>query len=119
MASRTVEGVVVSKRPVKVSGTTGVGGESGSAIGAVAGSGIGSGGRDNIVGAIGGAVVGGIAGAAIEQSSTKQSAFEYIVKSDVTGLMTIIQSDGDINVGDSVFIVLSSKPVLVKNEAKR
>lgn len=117
MSARTIEAVVVSKRSVTVSGTSSVGGTSGAVVGGVAGSGLGRGTRGNIVGAVAGVVVGGIAGAAIEASATQQEAFEYIVKSDVTGLMTLIQSDGDIEVGDAVFLVLATKPVLVRNQS--
>lgn len=117
-ATRTVEGVVVSKRPVKVSGSSNTGGMAGGALGAIGGSGIGSNGRENAAGAIVGAVIGGAVGAAAERNATQQDAFEYIVRSDVTGLMTIIQSDDTIQVGDKVYIVLANKPVLVKNTSK-
>lgn len=115
MTARTIEAIVVSKRKVMVSGTSSLGGITGATLGGVAGSSIGRSGRDGIAGAVVGAVAGGLAGAAIEANTTKQAAFEYIVKSDVTGLMTIIQSDEGIEVGDPVFVILSSKPVLVKN----
>lgn len=115
MSARTIEAVVVSKRSVTVSGTSSIGGASGALAGGVAGSGVGRGTRGNIVGAVAGVVVGGIAGAAIEATATQQEAFEYIVKSDVTGLMTLIQSEGDIEVGDAVFLILANKPILVRN----
>jgi len=118
MAARTVEGIVVSKRPVHVGGTSGLGGATGVAMGGIAGSSIGGNARDNLVGAIAGGVIGGLVGAAVEANATAQDAYEYIVKSDVTGLMTLIQADSNISVGDRVFIVLASKPVLVKNESQ-
>lgn len=117
-ATRTVEGVIVSKRAVRVAGTTGSGAATGGTLGAVAGSSVGSNTRDGLAGAIVGAVVGGAIGAAAERSATQIDAFEYIVKSDVTGLMTIIQADDGLLPGDKVFIVLATKPVLVKNETK-
>jgi outer membrane lipoprotein SlyB len=117
-ATRTIEGVVVSKRSVKVSGTSATGGGTGAALGGIAGSSAGRGGRDNLAGAVVGAVAGGLVGAAMEENATKQDAFEYIVKSDVMGLTTIIQTDPNINVGDKVFVILANKPVLVRNEAK-
>lgn len=115
MAARTIEAVVVSKRQVQISGTSSVGGTAGAAVGGITGSSIGSSSRDALAGAVVGAVAGGLIGAAIESNATKQQAYEYIVKSDVTGLMTIIQSESEIEVDDLVFVVLSSKPVLVKN----
>lgn len=116
MAARTVEAVVVSKREVLVSGTSAVGGASGAAVGGIAGSSIGGNSRDGLAGAVVGAVAGGLIGAAVEANATKQQAYEYIVKSDVTGLMTLIQSDGGFEIGDPVFVVLATKPVLVKNK---
>lgn len=117
-ATRTIEGVVVSKRPVTVTGTNSLGVGAGASVGAIAGSSIGSNVRDNLAGAVVGAVAGGLVGAAMEANATKQDAYEYIVKSDVMGLTTIIQADSNIYVGDKVFVVLSNKPVLVKNETK-
>lgn len=115
MAARTIEASIVSKREVQVSGTSSLGGTTGAAVGGIAGSSIGRNTRDGLAGAVVGAVAGGLIGAAAEASATKQLAYEYIVKSDVTGLMTIIQSDGGFEIGDPVFVVLSTKPVLVKN----
>lgn len=117
-ATRTVEGVILSKRAVKVAGSTGTGTATGGALGAVAGSSVGSSTRDGLAGAIVGAVIGGAIGAAAERNSTQIDAFEYIVRSDVTGLMTVIQADDGLLPGDKVFIVLATKPVLVKNETK-
>ena len=113
-AIRTVEAVVVSKRQVMVSGTSTFGGMSGAAVGGIAGASMGGNQSDSMAGAVVGAVAGGLIGAAVESSATKQSAYEYIVKSDVTGLMTLIQSDPEIQVGDTVFVVLNNKPVLVR-----
>lgn len=116
MSARTIEATVVSKREVVIMGTTGVGGAAGAVIGGAGGSRFGRSARGSIAGALTGAVIGGLVGAAIEASATQQDAFEYIVQSDVTGLMTLLQLDGEAEVGDSVFVVLSARPVLVKNQ---
>jgi outer membrane lipoprotein SlyB len=113
-----VEGRIVSKRQVIVQGTGALGGTAGAVLGGVGGSAIGGSARANVAGAVAGAVAGGIAGAVIEESATRQQAFEYIVKSDVAGLMTIIQADNNLNVDDSVYVVLSAKPVIVKAGAR-
>lgn len=113
-ATRTIEGKVVSKRVVQVDTSRGIGGSTGGALGAIAGSGLGSSSRENLAGAVIGAVVGASAGAALESSKSTIGAFEYIVKSDVAGLITIIQIDGEFSVGERVYVVLGDKPVLVK-----
>jgi outer membrane lipoprotein SlyB len=136
MAAPTVEGRIVSKRPIKVAGKSEVGELAGAAAGGVAGSVIGGASRGHWLGAIGGAVIGGIAGGQIQKSITKQNAFEYIVKFDqpqrITevahenetrknfnirsgyskSLITVIQNV-PFNIGDRVFVILSSKPRIV------
>ena len=89
--NRTIAGQVISAREVDVSGTTGTGGGTGSALGAVGGSSIGGTGRDNLAGAIGGAVIGGLVGSAIEANATKQKGMEYVVETSNGNLMTIVQ----------------------------
>lgn len=89
--NRTISGTVISVREVDVSGTTGTGSSTGSAIGAVGGSSLGGSGRDNLAGAIGGAVIGGLLGSAIEGNATKQKGIEYVVETENGNLMTIVQ----------------------------
>lgn len=113
-ATRTIEAVIVSKRDVLVDPSTGVGSSAGGALGAIGGSSLGKGGRDNLAGAVVGAVVGSAVGAAIDSSANKIGAFEYIVKSDVAGLLTIVQTDSEFSVGQKVFVILGSKPIIVK-----
>lgn len=115
-ATRTIEGQIVSKRPVQVDPSSGVGGTTGGALGAIAGSGVGSNSRDNLAGAVIGAVAGATIGAAIDSASSKINAFEYIVKSDVAGLLTIVQTDNEFLVGQKVYVILGDKPVLVKGQ---
>jgi outer membrane lipoprotein SlyB len=115
-ATRTIEGHIVSKRAVQVDPSSGVGGTTGGALGAIAGSGVGGNSRDNLAGAVIGAVAGATIGAAIDSASSKIDAFEYIVKSDVAGLLTIIQTDNEFLVGQKVYVILGDKPVLVKGQ---
>lgn len=113
-ATRTIEAVIVSKRNVLVDPSTGVGSATGGTLGAIGGSSLGSNGRDNLAGAVIGTVIGSAAGAAIEASVNKINAYEYIVKSDVAGLLTIIQIDDEFLIGQKVYVILAGKPVLVK-----
>lgn len=113
-ATRTIEAEIVSKREVRVNTATGSGAAAGGALGAIGGSSVGSGGRDNLAGAVIGAVAGAAVGAAVDSSARTIDAFEYIVKSNVAGLLTIVQTDGNFAVGDKVYVVMGNKPVLVK-----
>lgn len=89
--NRTIAGTVISPREVDVSGTTGTGGNAGTALGAVGGSSVGGTGRDNLAGAIGGAVVGGLIGSALEANATKQKGMEYVVETENGYMMTLVQ----------------------------
>ena len=88
----------------------------GGALGAIAGSSLGGNSRDSLAGAVIGAVAGATIGAAMESSSSKIDAFEYIVKSDVAGLLTIVQTDNEFIVGQTVYVILGDKPLLVKGQ---
>ena len=109
--NRTISATVISVREVDVTGTTGIGGSSGSLAGAVVGSGAGgNNSRGNIVGAIGGAVVGGLAGAAIEANATKQTGLEYVVQTENDNLMTIVQGPETVFVVGQKVLVLYGSP---------
>ena len=112
-AQRTISGKVVSKRVVTVKGDTGVGSSAGAGIGAIAGGNLGGDNSDNAIGAIVGAVVGGTAGAIAESEAFATDALEYVVESNVAGLLTIVMTDSSFEVGDDVFIVLGRTPKLI------
>ena len=113
-AQRTINGQIVSKRPVTVKGGTGVGSSAGAGIGAIAGSGVGGSASDNAVAAIAGAVIGGTVGAVAENEIFEADAFEYVVDSSVAGLLTIVLTDAQFEVGDEVFIVMGRTPKLIR-----
>lgn len=116
-ATRTVEGEIVSKRSVTVDSSRGGGAAGGAALGAIGGSGLGGDStRGNLAGAVIGVMAGALAGAAIDSSASTIDAFEYIVHSDVAGLLTIVQADGEFTKGQKVFVVLGSKPVIVATQ---
>ena len=112
-ATRTIEASIVSKRAVTVDTSRGTGGATGGALGAIGGSSIGGSGRDNLAGAVVGAVAGAAVGALVDSAASTISAYEYIVKSDVAGLLTIVQVDDNFSVGDKVYVILGTKPVIV------
>ena len=117
--NRTVSATVVSAREIAVSGTSGVGSTSGTAIGAVAGSSVGGSGRDNLIGVIGGAVIGGIAGAAIESSATKQTGMEYVVETSNGHLMTLVQGKDPIfKTGEKVLVLYGNPSRVIADPRK-
>lgn len=93
---RIERGTIESYRWVEIKGRTGVGTMAGAGIGAAAGSTIGSGrgkGAEDVIGAIGGALIGGLIGSSIEKSATKQSGFEYVIRTESGSLVSIVQAD--------------------------
>ena len=114
--NRVVRGVIVSARPVVVSGTnSGVGSGAGAVAGGAGGSAIGGSTDANIVGAVGGAVIGGIVGAVIEESTTRQTGMEYIIEAENGSLITIVQGDEDpLVAGQRVLIVYGTRSRVIK-----
>jgi outer membrane lipoprotein SlyB len=94
---RIERGTIESYRWVEIQGRkNGVGTLAGAGIGAAAGSTIGSGrgrGAENVIGAIGGALLGGLIGSSIEKSTSKQSGFEYVIRTESGALVSIVQAD--------------------------
>jgi len=87
-------GVIVSMRPVAISGQGhGVGTFGGAAAGGVAGSFIGGDPRVNILAAIGGAIIGGLAGSAVERSATSGEAVEFIIREDSGQTVSVVQTN--------------------------
>lgn len=111
---RTITGKIVSKRVVTVKGGTGVGSSAGAGIGAIAGGNLGGDGSDSAVGAIAGAVIGGTVGAIAESEAFATDALEYVVESNVAGLLTVVMTDSGFEVGDDVFIVMGRTPKLIR-----
>ena len=92
--NRAVQGIIISARPVKISGTkSGIGAGAGAGAGAVGGAVLGGDAPSMAVGAIAGAVIGGVAGALTEEALTKQTGMEYVVKTGNGSLISVVQSD--------------------------
>jgi outer membrane lipoprotein SlyB len=112
--NRTVAARVISVRPVEISGTTAAGGTVGAALGAIGGSGAGHSDRSNLAGSIAGAAAGAIVGAALENSATRQSGFEYVVQTENDNLMTIVQgANPTFAVNDNVLVLYGSPARLI------
>jgi outer membrane lipoprotein SlyB len=102
---------------VNISGTTGVGGATGTASGAIIGSAASGGnGRGSALGTIAGAVAGGLVGAAIESNAAQQGGNEYVLQTENGNLMTIVQGlDPLFSVGQRVLILYGSPARIIKD----
>lgn len=118
--NRTVPATVINAREIDISGTTSLGGATGTAAGAVAGSGAGGGsGRGSVLGAIGGAVIGSMAGAAIEANATKQKGMEYVVETENGNMMSLVQGNDPIfGIGQKVLVLYGSPSRLIADMRK-
>lgn len=105
--NRAVEAVVVSKRAVRVEGTSEAGAAAGAVGGAIAGGAIGGDSPLGVVaGVVGGAIVGSVVGGVAEKKATNQTGIEYVVKTDTGALLVIVQGpEPRIEKGDSVVVL--------------
>jgi len=136
--SLTMQGKILSVRPVTIKDQDKMGDNTGGmlaggALGAAAGTGVGKG-SGRTVGVVGSAIAGGLLGAATEGSLSKSKGYEYIVKVDTkklsnddyyegsatmrsavasaktSGLITIVQGDKNpFPEGLSVYVIVSEK----------
>ena len=110
---RTIKAQIVSQRPVKIKGGSGVGTSAGAATGYITGSTIGNSSTDSAVGAIAGAVIGATVGAAIENQALEVDAIEYILEDDRSDLMTIVMTGQNFNSGSIVYVTLGYPPRII------
>jgi outer membrane lipoprotein SlyB len=107
--NRAVKGTVISARPVKVYDDSGTGASSGATLGAIGGASSGNNLASSAAFALTGAVAGGLAGSAIEHSTTRQGALEYVVESTNGALLTVVQGGPNyFHTGDSVLVIYGS-----------
>ncbi|MDR0726439.1 MAG: glycine zipper 2TM domain-containing protein [Rickettsiales bacterium] len=101
------EGVIMNVRAVTVATSDGtVGKLAGGIAGGAAGSMIGGNSAVNVIGAVGGAVLGGYLGDKAQQSLSKQTGYEYIVKLDSGKSITLTQgTDEKLSVGQKVYVL--------------
>ena len=111
-------GTIVSMNPIKTAGTNSVGTLSGGIAGAAAGSMIGGNTAINIIGGVGGAVLGGVLGAKTEEALTKDTAMEFIVRTENGKLISIVQSNElGLRVGDQVMLSTVSGTTRIRSRA--
>jgi outer membrane lipoprotein SlyB len=105
--SSVVEGSVISIKQSQLSGSKGLGSGIGTALGAAAGaSAVGSHSSDRAAGAIIGGLLGAMAGKAIEESSTADTGFEFLVKLNSGVIKAFVQkSKQGLRIGDQVYVL--------------
>ena len=124
--SRSLPGVVISKRVIQIHASDpskpGIGAGVGAGAGALAGSAVGNGKGNLLAMGIGG-VAAAFAGHYVEQSLTHQEGFEYQVRMDKTGeVLAIAQgAEPNIPVGGLVYVVenIRSNGLSALNEGKK
>ncbi len=114
-ANRVDQGVLIGVRPVKVSADVTNGGVTGSAAGGIAGSQTATG-AVAAFSALGGAVIGGLAGSAISHSIGDVRAYEYIVRKDDGGLLSVTQQDhAPLTLGQRVLVIAGAQARVVSD----
>ncbi|CAC9433416.1 outer membrane lipoprotein [bacterium endosymbiont of Bathymodiolus sp. 5 South] len=107
--SSVLEGNIIAIKQVRLSGSKGMGSGIGTALGAVAGaSAVGSDDSDRVAGAVIGGLLGAMAGKAIEENSTADTGFEFLIKLSSGAIKAFVQkSKQGLRVGDQVYILHS------------
>lgn len=115
--NRAVQGIIISARPVKISGTnSGIGAGAGAGAGAAGGATLGGDAAGMAVGAIAGAVVGGVAGVLTEEELTKQTGMEYVVKTGNGSLISVVQSDDvPFEINQHVIVVYGTRSRIIND----
>jgi outer membrane lipoprotein SlyB len=112
--SSVEKGILLSIKKVKISGSKGLGTGLGAVIGGLAGSST----TDKkynkeIVTAIG-ALVGSVVSGKVEEFSTQDYGYEFIIDTKDGAKVLIDESRGDFNVGDKVYIIYGDKVRITK-----
>ncbi|SMM99176.1 Outer membrane lipoprotein [uncultured Candidatus Thioglobus sp.] len=104
--SSVTEGVILSIRQVKISGSKGLGSGAGAILGGVAATNAVGGKGDKVPAAIIGSLLGAMVGGAIEEISTAETGFEFLIKLNNDGIKAFVQnSKQGLKPGDDVYIV--------------
>ncbi|MDD4557299.1 MAG: hypothetical protein PHE89_08280 [Alphaproteobacteria bacterium] len=104
-------GTIISVRQVKVATSEGtVGSLAGGLAGGAAGSMVSGKGPVSMIGAVGGALLGGMAGNAAQNKLSEQTGYEYVIKLDSGGVVTVTQGgDTVLAVGQKCIVLDSSR----------
>jgi outer membrane lipoprotein SlyB len=111
--SSVVESHVIAIKHIQLSGSKGMGSGIGTVLGAAAGANaISSDGSDKAIGAIIGGLLGAMAGRAIEENTTAETGFEFLVKLSSGAMKAFVQkSKQGLRVGDQVYVLYGNGTV--------
>ncbi|NYT26872.1 hypothetical protein [Candidatus Thiodubiliella endoseptemdiera] len=110
--SSVLEGVIISIKPVRLSGSKGLGSGTGALLGAAIASNTVGGERDKAPAALIGGLLGAMAGRAAEESMTEATGFEFLVKLSTGKIKAFVQTDKQgLRKGDQVFVIYGSGTV--------
>jgi len=118
-ASKVDQGVIVGRRRVDVTPAGVTGAATGAAAGGIAGSQLPGSSATQALGVLGGGLVGGVIGSAVERSSGKVFAFEYVVRRVVPDkangdLVSVTQQDAvPLPIGSKVLVIAGSQARIV------
>ena len=112
-ANKVDQAVVIGRRQVGVEAGGAAGAVTGAAAGGIAGSQVGSG-PTAALGALGGSVVGGIVGSAVETTTGKTQAYEYVVRKTNGDLLSVTQQDAQpLEIGQKVLVIAGNQARIV------
>ncbi len=111
--SSVVEGHVIAIKHIQLSGSKGMGSGIGTVLGAAAGANaVGSSDSNKVAGAIVGGLLGAIAGRAIEENTTADTGFEFLIKLSSGTMKAFVQkSKQGLRVGDQVYVIYGNSTV--------
>ncbi len=107
--SSALEGRIISIKPIKLSGSK--------ALGVVVSASAVGGGRDKIPTAIVGGLLGAIAGRAVEENTTTETGFEFLLKLNNGQIKAFVQkSQQGLRVGDQVYAIQGGQTVRLTHQ---
>lgn len=110
--SSVLEGRIISIKPIKLSGSKALGSGVGTLLGAAVATSAVGGEKDKIPAAIIGGLLGAIAGQTIEENTTAETGFEFMIKLNNGKIKVFVQkSQQGLRVGDQVYVIHGGQTV--------
>ncbi|WP_143018051.1 hypothetical protein [Belnapia rosea] len=113
-ANKVEQGMVVGRREVSVTAEGSTGAATGAAAGGVLGAQTPGGGIGSALGGVGGALIGGLIGTTAEHVAGDTKAFEYVVRTGKSELISVTQRDQTpLVVGQRVLVITGNQARIV------
>jgi len=113
-ANKVEQGVVIGVRKVQISAEGSTGAAAGAAAGGVLGAQAPGGGIGAALGGVSGALVGGLIGRATESAAVDAPAFEYVVRTEKSELLSVTQRDDKaLAIGQRVLVITGNQARVV------